>query len=83
MTGPEHTGPDALIRAARIGEAAGLKYVYAGNLPGMVGKYEHTFCHHCGALLVERQGYLILQNRLSPANGRCPDCGTQIPGIWT
>lgn len=83
MTAPDGTGPDTLIRAARIGEAAGLKYVYAGNLPGMVGKYEHTFCHHCGALLVERHGYLILQNRISPADGHCPDCGTQIPGIWT
>ncbi len=83
MTDPDDTGPDTLIRAARIGEAVGLKYVYAGNLPGMVGKYEHTLCHYCGALLVERHGYLTLQNRLSPANGHCPDCGTQIPGIWT
>jgi len=82
MTDPDNTGPDTLIRAARIGEAAGLKYVYAGNLPGMVGKYEHTFCHHCGALLIERRGYRILQNRLTPSRGRCPDCGTTIPGIW-
>ena len=82
MTDPDNTPPETLIRAARIGEQAGLKYVYAGNLPGRVGKYEHTFCHHCGALLVERYGYLILQNRLSPNGGHCPDCGTIIPGIW-
>jgi pyruvate formate lyase activating enzyme len=82
MTDPDNTPPESLVRAAKIGEAAGLKYVYAGNLPGRVGKYEHTFCYHCGTLLVERFGYLILQNRLTPAGGRCPDCGTVIPGIW-
>ncbi len=81
MTDPEDTGPETLLRAARSGEAAGLKYVYAGNLPGRVGRYEHTWCHHCAALLVERSGYFILQNRLAPG-GRCPECGTAIPGIW-
>jgi len=82
MTDPENTSAETLLRAARIGEAVGLKYVYAGNLPGRVGRYEHTFCHHCGALLVERRGYTILMDRLSPHQGRCPDCATTIPGIW-
>lgn len=82
MTDPDNTPPETLIQAAQIGEAAGLKYVYAGNLPGRVGRYEHTFCHHCGALLVERYGYLIIQNLLAHTGGRCPDCGTAIPGIW-
>ena len=83
MTDREATTPHTLLRAARIGAEAGLRYVYAGNLPGRVGRHEHTFCHHCGALLVERVGYLILRNRLSASGGRCPDCGTIIPGIWT
>ncbi|MDQ7843152.1 MAG: AmmeMemoRadiSam system radical SAM enzyme [Armatimonadota bacterium] len=83
MTEPDDTPAETLLRAAGIGEAAGLKYVYAGNLPGRVGRYEHTFCHHCGALLVARRGYLILRDRLSPHRGRCPDCGTAIPGIWS
>jgi len=82
MTDPENTPPETLIRAARIGEETGLKYVYAGNLPGRVGKYEHTFCHQCGALLVERFGYRILRNRLSPNHGNCPECGMAIPGLW-
>lgn len=82
MADQANTPPETLTRVARIGEAAGLKYVYAGNLPGRVGRHEHTFCHHCRALLVERYGYLILQNRLTPNGGRCPDCGTEIPGIW-
>lgn len=82
MTGPGNTDAATLRRAARIGKAAGLKYVYAGNLPGAVGKYEHTWCHQCGALLIARHGYLIVENRLPPGSGRCPDCHTAIPGIW-
>jgi len=82
MLDPADTPPETLIRAAQVGEAAGLRYVYAGNLPGQVGRYEHTFCHHCRALLVERSGYRILQNRLGATGGRCPECGTAIPGIW-
>jgi pyruvate formate lyase activating enzyme len=81
MTRVRDTPVATLLRAAQIGEAAGLKYVYAGNRPGRTGRYEHTFCHHCRTLLVERHGYLIVQDRLSP-QGRCPDCGTAIPGIW-
>src|ERR1019366_8909608 len=35
--GPAPTPPATLIRAASIGRQAGLRYVYAGNLPGEVG----------------------------------------------
>src|SRR5579871_3368817 len=37
MDGPENTPAETLLRAARIGQAAGLRYVYAGNLPGQTG----------------------------------------------
>ncbi len=70
----------ALEHAARIGETAGLKYVYVGNVPG--GTREHTRCHQCGALLVEHRGFEVLDNHLAPTGGRCPRCGTHIPGIW-
>lgn len=82
MQDPDNTGPETLLRAVAIGEGAGLKYVYAGNLPGLVGKYEDTRCHQCGALLVARRGYVILHDRVSPAAGTCPECGASIPGIW-
>ncbi|MBI3998827.1 MAG: radical SAM protein [Armatimonadetes bacterium] len=83
MTEYDYTQAGTLLRAARLGEAAGLRFVYAGNLPGRVGPYEHTFCPRCRALLVERVGYHIRQNRLAATGGRCPDCGAAIPGIWS
>ncbi len=49
MTDPENTTAKTLIRAAEIGKSAGLRYVYAGNLPGMVGDWENTRCPNCRA----------------------------------
>jgi pyruvate formate lyase activating enzyme len=81
MTDPADTTPEMLMRAAEIARAAGLRYVYAGNLPGRVGELENTRCHACAALLIERFGYFIQQYRIT-SSGACPDCGTAIPGRW-
>jgi pyruvate formate lyase activating enzyme len=81
MTDPENTPPSTLKRAAEIGKRAGLRFVYAGNLPGRVGGLENTYCPTCHELLVERYSYLIKSYRLTP-NGSCPKCHTQIPGRW-
>jgi pyruvate formate lyase activating enzyme len=81
MTGPEDTPPETLLRAARIGRQAGLRHVYAGNLPGGVGDLENTRCPNCETLLIERYGYLILNYNLTP-NGRCPSCDAAIAGRW-
>ena len=75
------TPPDALLRAAEIGQEAGLRYVYAGNLPGRVGSLEDTHCPRCQARLVRRRGYVILEYCLT-AQGACPHCATPIPGRW-
>src|SRR5262249_50742103 len=69
-----------LLRAAEIGAAEGLHYVYAGNLPGRVGPWENTRCPQCAGTLIERFGFRIVRNRLRA--GACPDCGTPIPGRW-
>ncbi len=82
MTEPDPTPVKTLQRAAEIGQEAGLKYVYAGNLPGSLREYENTHCPHCQALLIERSGYVIHQYRLT-GKGTCPNCSTTIPGIWT
>jgi pyruvate formate lyase activating enzyme len=72
---------NTLLRAAEIGVKAGLHFVYAGNLPGRMGPYEHTYCPGCHALLIERHGYTILQNTIG--RGACPKCQTVIPGVWS
>jgi pyruvate formate lyase activating enzyme len=77
-----NTTAEQLVRACEIGRAAGLRYVYAGNLPGRVGRWENTYCPTCAELLVERYGYIIRQVRVTPA-GTCPRCATVIPGRWT
>jgi pyruvate formate lyase activating enzyme len=81
MTDPENTPASTLIRAAEIGQEAGLRFVYAGNLPGRTETYENTLCPTCGTALVERLGYVILGYHLT-AQGTCPKCGTSIPGVW-
>jgi pyruvate formate lyase activating enzyme len=82
MTDRDGTRARTLIRAAEIGLAEGLRYVYAGNLPGRVGPFENTCCPSCRTLLVERVGYTIHRDRLTPTRGLCPACSTRIPGVW-
>ena len=82
MTGPEDTPAETLVRAAGIGHAAGLRFVYAGNSPGQTGELENTFCPGCGAVVIERFGLRVLRNHLS-AEGLCPACRTLLPGVWT
>jgi pyruvate formate lyase activating enzyme len=81
MTENANTTAEQLIRACEIGHEAGLRYIYAGNLPGKVGRWENTYCPACDELLVERHGYLIQQMRVTPY-GKCPSCAANIPGIW-
>ncbi len=81
MTDPANTRPQTLIHAAEIGKRAGLRYVYAGNLPGRVGDFENTRCTGCGTLLIGRFGYHITAYHLTP-EGSCPQCATRLPGRW-
>lgn len=81
MTDPANTRPATLKRAYQTGKAAGLKFVYAGNLPGLVGDLENTRCPACDALLIERSGYRISGYHLTH-EGTCPSCNSAIPGRW-
>jgi pyruvate formate lyase activating enzyme len=81
MTDPANTQPRDLARAAAIGHAAGLRFIYAGNLPGQVGDLENTHCPQCHELLIERFGYHILDYRLT-SKGTCPRCDAAMPGRW-
>ncbi len=70
----------ALLKARDIGQKAGLKFIYSGNLPGRVGDTESTFCPKCNELLIKRQGFTVLSNRMKA--GHCPKCEASIPGQW-
>ena len=75
------TTPEDLLRASEIGRQSGLQYIYAGNLPGSVGRGEDTCCPQCSETLIRRYGYLIEDYRVTP-DGRCPRCSQAIPGRW-
>ena len=81
MTDPANTRPEDLLRAADIGARAGLRYIYAGNLTGRVGRLEDTRCYHCATTLIKRFGYQIEDYRITP-EGKCPGCGCGVPGRW-
>ena len=65
MTGPANTTADMLLAAVAIGTRAGLRHVYAGNLPGEVGDREDTRCAACGERLIARRGYLVRDYRIT------------------
>ena len=72
-----------LERAWRIGQEAGLRFIYVGNVPGSADarhRLEHTYCPHCGMLLIERWGLEVTGYHLE--RGHCPNCGQALPGVW-
>jgi len=69
---------ETVTRAWEIAKAEGLDYVYVGNVPGHPGN--NTYCPNDGKLLIQRRGYLILENNI--VDGKCKFCGTEIAGIW-
>jgi pyruvate formate lyase activating enzyme len=81
MTNSENTTPEDLLKAVEIGKKSGLRFIYAGNLPGRAENCENTCCPGCGETLIERYGYRILKYRLAPG-GLCPSCSQKIPGRW-
>lgn len=72
------TSLKTLEMARELAISEGLDYVYIGNVRSKEG--ENTYCPGCKNLLIERKGYIILQNRLK--EGCCPDCSKEIYGVW-
>jgi pyruvate formate lyase activating enzyme len=78
MTGTPPTPAASIHRAAEIGKAAGLLYVYSGNLPGDTG--ENTLCDRCGDLLIGRHGFAV--ERMDLKGSACPRCGAPLHGVF-
>ncbi|HUI06691.1 MAG TPA: AmmeMemoRadiSam system radical SAM enzyme [Verrucomicrobiae bacterium] len=81
MQDRDYTSRRTIIRACEIGTEEGLRYCYAGNLPGGVGAWENTRCPKCDETLIERSGFMVHSYRLTDS-GACPKCGTAIAGCW-
>jgi pyruvate formate lyase activating enzyme len=79
MRGTGHTPATTLKRARRIAMENGLRYVYTGNVHDAEGG--STWCHGCGALLIERDWYVLGKWNLT-AGGACKSCGARCPGIF-
>jgi len=74
LTQISSTPLETIDRACKIGEEAGLKFVYAGNVPGH--RSESTRCYSCGKLNVERFGYQTDTEGLE--GSRCRFCGAEL-----
>lgn len=71
------TPKSTLVRAREIAMAAGLDYVYTGNVHNTSG--DTTYCPGCGAPVIERDWYEINSFKLD-RDGQCPQCKTVITG---
>jgi len=78
MTQTPPTPIETLMRACRLAEEAGLKYVYCGNVTGQAD--ERTYCPACGKVVIDRAGYSV--GEISISHGACADCGEKIEGVW-
>ncbi|MFA5316858.1 MAG: AmmeMemoRadiSam system radical SAM enzyme [Dehalococcoidales bacterium] len=63
-----------LERAYQIGTQAGLKFIYAGNVPG--NERESTVCYACGQTVVKRFGYHT--EVVGLAGSQCRFCGAEL-----
>ena len=77
LTDTRRTRAEDLRMGLEIGRAAGLRYIYAGNIPG---ESDHTNCPACGEILVERVSFRVMKSAL--VDGKCPACGEPVAGIW-
>jgi pyruvate formate lyase activating enzyme len=77
MTNHPPTPPDTLKHARKIALDAGIKYCYIGNVYDSEG--QTTYCPKCGSTLISRNWHTVTSVNIT--DGKCPDCGTKIPGI--
>ena len=67
-----------LEKAHKMAKEDGMKYVYVGNVPFTDG--ENTYCPECGELLIERDGFDVVGDKVK--KGKCSSCGAGIDIIY-
>lgn len=77
LSATKPTKIEQLIKAKEIAQSCGLKYVYIGNVAQP--ELTNTYCPHCKALLIERNGYSIQTRYLNitKKDYYCSMCGTK------
>jgi pyruvate formate lyase activating enzyme len=70
------TSVETLEKAYNLAKKEGVNYSYIGNVQGH--KYENTYCPKCGAQLIQRFDYTIIQYKVTE-DKKCPTCGQSIP----
>ena len=76
LTDVPPTPPETLRRARAIARAAGLRYVYVGNVHDAEG--QTTTCARCERPLIGRDWYAITHYAVK--DGACAHCGHPLPG---
>lgn len=81
MLEPSRTPESTLLRAYKIGQEEGLKYLYVGNVDNE--DYESTYCPSCKKRVIDRTGNIgqYVTNELDE-NGVCPHCDYKLEGVW-
>jgi pyruvate formate lyase activating enzyme len=73
------TPSQTLSRARAIALKNGVRYAFTGNVHDPAG--QATYCHHCQALLIGRDGFEITAWHVGAA-GDCETCHTQCAGVF-
>ena len=79
MTTQPPTPATTLTMARDIALKAGVHYAYVGNVHNRDA--DSTWCHHCGALLIERDWYELGKWNID-TKGHCQSCNTKVAGIF-
>ncbi len=81
MLDVSYTPESTLLRAYKIGQEEGLKYLYVGNIDNQ--NHESTYCPSCHEKVIERNGHIgqFVTNKLNK-NGVCPYCDYKLEGVW-
>lgn len=74
LTSAPRTPTGTLVKAYELAKAAGLEFVYLGNVP--VGDRDDTFCPVCGSPVIRRDGFLVTRTDLK--DGKCGKCGAAL-----
>lgn len=71
------TAEETLRMAQELGQAAGIKYVYVGNV---IGFGNDTYCPGCKKPLIKRDYFNVLECNIK--QGKCAYCNAVVPGVF-